>query len=55
MDASENYYSFLKSDVTSINREFRSLMPDYRSLSGTELSDLLTYLASLRGAREGQR
>ena len=57
MDAGENYYSFMKSDVSSMTREFRSLMPDnYRNLfSDVELNDLLAYLASLRGAREGQR
>ncbi len=53
MDVSDNYYSFLKSDVTSMKREFRSLMPDYRnSLSETDLNDLLAYLVSLRGPQE---
>jgi len=39
MDAPENYYSFQKSDVTSIKQEYKSLMPDtYAKLSrgGTE-------------------
>ena len=51
MDAGENYYSFLKSDVTSMKREFKSLMPDtYKTMfSPGELNDLLAYLVSLRG------
>lgn len=51
MDVGENFYSFLRSDVTSVKREFRSLMPDtYRRLfTETELNDVLAYLASLRG------
>ena len=51
MDASEKYYSFEKSHVTSIEREFRSLMPDsYGKLfTPSELDDLLAYLTSLRG------
>jgi cytochrome c oxidase cbb3-type subunit 3 len=51
MDASENFYSFLKSEVASVTREFRSLMPDNygRLFSEAELNDLLVYLSSLRG------
>jgi putative heme-binding domain-containing protein len=51
MDVNDHYYSFQKSDVASIKREYRSMMPDtYRSLfSDAELNDLLAYLASLRG------
>ncbi len=53
MDSRENYYSFLKSDVTSITREYRSLMPEtYGTLfSPPELNDLLAYLTGL-GARQ---
>jgi putative heme-binding domain-containing protein len=53
MDLSGQYYSFLKEDVGSMQREFRSLMPgDYgRRLSENEITDLLAYLASLRGAQ----
>ena len=53
MDSRENYYSFLKSDVTSITREFRSLMPDgYGKLfSATELDDIVAYLSQL-GAKQ---
>ena len=53
MDAAENYYSFQKSDVTSITQEYKSLMPNtYAKLfSEGELNDLVAYMASLRGAR----
>ncbi len=49
MDAQENYYSFLKSEVSSVKREFRSLMPDgYGKLfTKAELDDLVAYLAGL--------
>ena len=49
MDAQENYYSFLKSDVTSVKREFRSLMPaGYgKTFSAAELDDVVAYLAKL--------
>ena len=57
MDSAENFYSFEKSEVASMKREFRSLMPaSYRGFfSEKELSDLLAYLASLRGIREGRK
>ena len=53
MDARENYYSFLKSDVNSINREFRSLMPDTYSklFSAAELNDMVAYLSGLGAKR----
>ena len=53
MDASENYYSFQKSDVTSITQEYKSLMPNTfgKLFSESELNDLVAYMASLRGAR----
>src|SRR5262245_10811044 len=53
MDASENYYSFQKSDVASITQEYKSLMPNAfgRLFTESELSDLVAYMASLRGAR----
>jgi len=49
MDAKENYYSYLKSDVNSINREFRSLMPDGygKMLTKAELDDVVAYLSRL--------
>jgi putative heme-binding domain-containing protein len=51
MDLGGQYYSFQKADVTSIQREYRSLMPSsYRRLfSDRELDDLLAYLTRLRG------
>lgn len=54
MDPAENFRSFEKSDVTSVKREIRSLMPAiYQNLfSEKELNDLLAYLQSLRGSRE---
>jgi len=52
MDAKENYYSFQRSEVASISRDFLSLMPGtYGKLfSPAELNDLVAYLAGL-GAR----
>ena len=54
MDLSGHYYSFQKDEVTSIQREDRSLMPATYSkmFSAKELDDLVAYLASLGG---GQR
>lgn len=51
MDLSGRYYSLQKDDVTSIQREYRSLMPSNygRLLSDRELQDLLAFVASLRG------
>ena len=53
MDSGENYYSFLKSDVNSVTREFRSLMPDGygKSFAKAELDDLVAYLSRL-GAKQ---
>jgi cytochrome c oxidase cbb3-type subunit 3 len=53
MDARENYYSFLKSDVTSVTREFRSLMPEGygKVFSSAELNDVVAYLAGLGAKR----
>ncbi len=55
MDVGEKFYSFMRSDVRSVRREFKSLMPDnYRALfTETELNDLLAYMVSLRG-KEGE-
>jgi cytochrome c oxidase cbb3-type subunit III len=52
MDSAENFHSFEKSDVVSMKRELRSLMPTtYRNtFSEKELNDLVAYLSSLRGA-----
>jgi putative heme-binding domain-containing protein len=53
MDAKENYYSFQKSEVNSITRDFISLMPaTYSKLfSAPELNDLIAYMAGL-GAKK---
>jgi putative heme-binding domain-containing protein len=52
VDASDNYYSFLRDEVKSMKREVKSLMPAYdKSLTARELDDLLAYMASLRGAQ----
>lgn len=51
MDAGEKFYSFEKENVTSMEREFRSLMPDNygKMFTSSEIDDLLAYLSSLRG------
>jgi putative heme-binding domain-containing protein len=55
-DADGNYHSFLRSDLSYVARELRSLMPDnYGGLfTPGEIDDLLAYLASLRGAEASQ-
>lgn len=55
-DAAGNYYSFMRSDLSSVTRELRSLMPDNygRLFAPGEMDDLLAYLASLRGAEASQ-
>ncbi len=51
-DASGRYHSLRKRDLQSMERRFgTSLMPDYSELlTGEELTDLVAYLVSLRGA-----
>jgi putative heme-binding domain-containing protein len=51
VDLAEKFYSFQRSEVRSMKREYRSLMPDgyERVFSATEMDDLLAYLVSLRG------
>jgi putative heme-binding domain-containing protein len=53
MDTSGNFHSFQRSKLTSVKREYSSLMPDiYKSLFAPhELDDLLAYLKSLKGAQ----
>jgi putative heme-binding domain-containing protein len=55
-DAAGNYYSFVRSDLSSVTRELRSLMPDNygRLFTSGEMDDLLAYLVSLRGAEGSQ-
>lgn len=52
-DASNRYHSFDKAELQSFQKlEGQSLMPSYRgSLSDSDLTHLVAYLASLRGAR----
>ncbi len=53
MDANEDFHSFLRSEVQSIERDYESLMPGYGdTLSDSETDDLLAYLAGLRGEAE---
>jgi cytochrome c oxidase cbb3-type subunit 3 len=51
IDLSGHYYSFLKDNVRSMEREYRSVMPSNygRMFNSHELDDLLAYLASLGG------
>ncbi len=51
MDPAGNYYSFSRSEVTSITREPRSLMPEGygESLTRGEIDDLVAYMVNLRG------
>lgn len=52
MDLQGKYYSFERSEVQSYKVEARSLMPSFeKTLSTTELEDVLTYLQSLQSAR----
>ena len=53
VDMSGKFYSFDKSEVASIQREFRSLMPaNYgRTLTPAEMNDLLAYLTERKGGR----
>lgn len=49
-DASNRFHSFRKADLKDLKKETGvSTMPSYKSLSATELDDLVAYLASLRG------
>ncbi|MBK5290794.1 MAG: c-type cytochrome [Acidobacteriia bacterium] len=55
MDAQENYHSYFREEVRSMEREFKSMMPGYgKSLTPRELDDLLVYLTSLRGQGENR-
>jgi putative heme-binding domain-containing protein len=49
LDSQDNYHSFLKSEVVSLERQDRSLMPDGygKMFNKSELDDLVSYLASL--------
>lgn len=51
LDLSGKFYSFDRSEVTSIQREFKSIMPgNYeKRFTQPEIDDLLAYLTSLKG------
>lgn len=53
LDVNRKFHSFRTEEVASIRRETRSLMPDNyaQKLSAAEQTDLLAYLASLRGEK----
>jgi putative heme-binding domain-containing protein len=53
LDVNRKFHSFQRDEVKSIKREARSLMPsDYgQKLSKAEQTDLLAFLASLRGEK----
>jgi len=53
MDISGRYYSFQRDDVSSISREYRSLMPSNyeRLFNDRELENLVAFLASLDGGK----
>jgi putative heme-binding domain-containing protein len=55
MDVHENYHSFFREEVQSMDREFKSMMPAYgKLLSERELNDVLLFLTSLRGEGESR-
>lgn len=55
MDAQENYHSFFRDEVRSMERSLESMMPSYAAtLSPRELDDMLAFLASLRGKGDTQ-
>jgi cytochrome c oxidase cbb3-type subunit III len=51
LDVNKRFYSFRKEEVVSMKRDDRSLMPSNyaQKLAASEQTDLLAYLASLRG------
>jgi len=51
VDLAGEVHFFMKEDVRSMERQFRSLMPDSYSkmFNSSELDDLVAYLAGLRG------
>ncbi|MCC6585237.1 MAG: PQQ-dependent dehydrogenase, methanol/ethanol family [Bryobacterales bacterium] len=51
MDMQERYHSYLREEVRSISREYKSMMPgNYsRLFSEQEVTDMVLYMANLRG------
>ncbi len=54
VDMSGRFYSFDKSEVNSLKREYRSVMPgNYgQRFSAAEMDDLLAYLMTLKGGQQ---
>jgi hypothetical protein len=52
-DANGKFYSFRKSEVTNIDKQFnRSMMPSYKDrLNAADTDDLVAYLFSLGAAK----
>ncbi len=52
-DAGNQFYSFRKSDLQTLDKQIgKSLMPEYKSkIAGSDLDDLIAYLAGLGGAK----
>ncbi len=48
-DAGGRFHSLRKSDLKDLDRDAKSSMPSYKTLSPAELDDLVAYLYSLRG------
>jgi alcohol dehydrogenase (cytochrome c) len=55
IDAQENFHSYLREEVRTMTREMKSLMPGSygRQFSDAELTDLVVYMAGLRGGATG--
>ena len=51
VDLAGKFYSFDKSDVSSVKHETRSLMPDNygKVFTASEVDDIVSYLSSLHG------
>ncbi|MBV8818838.1 MAG: c-type cytochrome [Acidobacteriaceae bacterium] len=55
IDMSGKFHSFDRSEVKSITREYRSVMPDYsKQFSDAQIDDLLAYLLTLKGSEANQ-
>lgn len=56
VDQTGNERTYLRDEVTSITREFRSMMPDTygKMFNGTELDDLVAYIVKTRSEANAQ-
>jgi putative heme-binding domain-containing protein len=52
MDQNETIHSFERSERTSCEREYVSVMPSYKSFTSAEQDDMLSYLVTLRGEQQ---